>query len=299
MLSYLRRHWRGELSLGVAWWVNGVGVTALTAVLELYGVALATDSWVNTRGGFTVFIAAGVILLLLVPAWQVIGIFRAADRHAEEAGAFIAARLTQSLATLLTIALAMRFLVFAGEMASAARIAYGLAGGYTVAATHDGSVIEVSGAINFGLAEDVGRALDANPGARRVRLNSGGGSLSEAQKLRALILARGLDTDSTTECSSACLSAYIAGRHRLLHRSAHLGFHLPRNPGFGLRGPVTPQYARELAYFGSRGVPLWFRERWVGTGRRFWYPTPSQLRAARIVHEFFGTPRPGEEIYYR
>jgi hypothetical protein len=156
----------------------------------------------------------------------------------------------------------------------------------------------VKGAIIYGLAKEVRRALDANPGVRRIRLNSGGGSLTEAVKIRKLVLARGLDTDSTTNCSSACVSIYIAGRHRLLHRAARLGFHLPRNPGFGLRSPVTPEYARELGYFGRQGVPLWFLQRWIATGRTFWYPTPGQLRDAGIVQEFFGAPRPGEDIYF-
>ena len=298
MVSYLFRHWRGELPLAVAWWANGVGLAVMTTALYFYDGSLGLNELVNTRPGFSVFLAAGVFLLLFVPAWQVVGIFRAADRHAEEIGTILAARSTQALATLLTLLLAIQFLIFAGESWSAARIAYGLNGSYTVRATHDGRVLEIDGAIIFGLANDVRRTLTANPGVRRVRLNSGGGALSEAQKVRALILARGLDTDSTMGCSSACLSAYIAGRHRLLHRSAHLGFHLPRNPGFGLRGTVAPDYSQELAYFGSRGVPLWFRERWIATGRIFWYPTPSQLVQAHIVDGFFGEPRPGEEIYY-
>lgn len=298
MLSYFFRHWRGELSLGVAWWVNGVALTALTVALELYGGALGLNLQTDTRLGFSIYLAIGVFVLLLVPAWQLIGIFRAADRHADQVGTMLAARLTQALTTLLTILLAMRFLVFAGESWSGVRIAYGSGGSYTVTATHGGRVLEVKGAIIFGLAREVRRALEANPHVRRVRLSSGGGSLTEALKIRSLILARGLDTDSITNCSSACMSIYIAGRHRLLHRAARLGFHLPRNPGFGLRSPVTPEYAQELGYFGREGVPQWFRERWIATGRTFWYPAPGQLREAGIVQEFFGEPRPGEDTYF-
>jgi hypothetical protein len=298
MLSYFFRHWRGELSLGVSWWVNGVLLTALTVALDLYGGALGLDQQTDTRLGFSIYIAIGVFLLLLVPAWQVIGIFRAADRHAEQVGTILAAWLTQALTTLLTILLAMRFLVFAGESWSGLRIAYGYSGSYTVTATHGGRVLEVKGAIIFGLAREVRRALEANPHVRRVRLSSGGGSLTEALKIRSMVLARGLDTDSVTSCSSACMSIYIAGRHRLLHRAARLGFHLPRNPGFGLRSPVTLEYAQELAYFGRRGVPPWFIEHWIATGRVFWYPTPRQLREAGLVQTFFGQPEPGEEFYY-
>lgn len=299
MFSYPFRHWRGELPLAVAWWVNGVALTALSVGLDLYGGALGLQGAVDTRARFSLFLAGGVVSLLLMPAWQVIGIFRAADRHAARSGTMLAPRLTQAMTTLLTVLLAMRFLIFAGESWAGARMAYGIGSGYTIALSHGGRMLEVRGAIVFGLAQDMRRALDANPRVRRIRLNSGGGAFSEAVKMRALILERGLDTDSTSNCSSACVSAYIAGRHRLLHRAAHLGFHLPRNPGFGRRGPVRPEYAQELAYFGRHGTPLWFRERWVATGRDFWYPTPEQLEEAGIVQAFFGAPRPGEEVYFR
>jgi hypothetical protein len=194
----------------------------------------------------------------------------------------------------------MRFLIFTGESYSGARIAYPIGGqGYSLATTHNGRLLEVSGSFIFGLADEVQRALEASPRVRRVRLNSGGGSLSEARKVRALILARQLDTDSTQQCNSACVSVYIAGRHRLLHRAARMGFHLPRNPGFGLRSIVTAEYAAELGFFGHQGVPRWFLERWIASGRAFWFPTPAQLWKAGVVQSYFGRPLAGEEIYFR
>jgi len=297
--AYLKRHWRGQLPLAAAWWVNGVALTALCLWLDLNAARFGIGELLTTRNGFTVYVAAGLAFFLLLPGWQVMGIFRAADRHADEVGTLLSARLVQSLATLLTLLLATRFLVFASEAAAGARLAYPLGGsGYTVTVTHGGRLLEVRGGLIFGVAEEVSRALDSHPQVRRIRLNSGGGALSEGRALRWLILARGLDTDSTTGCSSACVSAYIGGRHRLLRSSAPLGFHLPRNPGFGLRGPVAPQYAEELGYFAGQGVPQWFRQRWTETGRTFWYPTPRQLQAAGIVHVFYGRPRPGEEGYF-
>jgi hypothetical protein len=298
MIAYLVRHWRGELPLGVAWWVNVVALTAASLALDAYGPALGLAPAIETRAAFTALLAGGLAVLLLLPAWQLVGVFRAADRHAAEVGTILAARATQSVATLLTVLLAIRFMVFAGEAWSGARIAYPFGPANVVALSHAGRVLEVRGPIRFGLAAQVADALAAAPAVRRLRLTSGGGSLSEARRIRELVLARGLDTDAVSLCSSACVSAYVGGRHRLLRRSARLGFHLPRNPGFGLRGPVTADYAAELAYFGSRGVPPWFRQRWVGTGRAFWYPAPAQLRAAGVVHAFVGAPRPGEEFYF-
>ena len=83
-----------------------------------------------------------------------------------------------------------------------------------------------------------------------------------------------------------------------MRSSARLGFHLPRNPGFGLRGRVTAEYAEEMRYFARQGVPPWFLQRWVSTGRTFWYPSPRQLEIAGLVQAFYGKPRPGEEMYF-
>lgn len=297
MLAYLIRHWRGDLPLGVAWWLNGAGLTALSLALEMNLGTLGLGQGPDTRAGVALFVAAGVLLLLLVPAWQVIGIFRAADRHAAEVGTPLAAYVTQGLATVLTILLALRFVMFAGESYSGLRLAFPITGWHYQVSVH-GRLLEVSGSITFGLADAVRAAIAANPQLRRVRLNSGGGSLSEAQKLRAIIIEHDLDTDSSEGCSSACVSAYIGGRQRLLRSSARIGLHLPRNPGFGLRGPLTPAYAAELGYFASRGVPPWFLQRWIASGREFWYPTPLQLWQAGIVQAFFGAPRPGEALLF-
>ncbi|MCC7258349.1 MAG: hypothetical protein IT486_08250 [Gammaproteobacteria bacterium] len=300
MFGYLMRHWRGELSLAVAWWINGVALTLGLLALSFNAQHLGIAPLLTTRTGFAVYCMAGLALFLLVPAWQVIGIFRTADRHAIEVGTLLATRLTQSLATLLTVLLATHFLMFAGEARSGLRLAWPPGGpSYTVAISHDGRMLEIRGSFTFGLAEDARRLLDANPQVRRVRLNSGGGLLGEAQRVRTLIVERGLDTDSTTVCASACVSAYLGGAHRLLHASARLGFHLPRNPGFGLRGRVSPEYAAELREFARRGVPRWFIDRWVASGRQFWYPDPRQLRMSGLVHGYFGRPRPGEEAWFR
>ena len=300
MIRYAMRHWRGELPLAVTWWVNGIALAVVSLVADSWAAELGLVPAIDTRLRFTLWLAAGIVLLLLVPAWQVIGSFRAADRHVREVGTILAGRLVQALTTLLMLLLALRFLIFAGEAWSGARVAYPFGrSDYVVAVTANGRLLEVSGGFIFGLADDVRRALDENPRVRRVRLESGGGSLSEARRVRELIRERNLDTDSRTQCSSACVSAYIGGNHRLLRRSARLGFHLPRNPGFGLRSAVTADYAAEMGYFRRRGVPRWFRSRWIMTGREFWYPTPRQLRAAGIVDAFVGSPRPGEEFYYR
>jgi hypothetical protein len=299
MRRYLERHWCGELPLGVAWWLNGL---ALTVASLLAPGALANAGWlpeIDTSLRYTAWVLAGLAGVLLIPAWQVIGLYRAGENQLARAGTVVAGHTIQVATTLLALLLAMRALAFAGEAYSGARVAYPWGGPATITVSHGGRLLEVESSFRFGLAEEVAAALERHPGVRRLRLTSGGGSLSEAIKLRGLIEARGLDTDAASLCASACVSAYMAGRQRLAHRRALLGFHLPRNSGFGLRSVIAPFYAEELAWFGRRGVPRWFRERWIAGGRAFWYPSPRQLRAASIVTAFYGQPAAGEEFRYR
>lgn len=281
------------MPIGLAWWVNGLVLSGLILLLDMRLASSGMEGLIDTRNEYSLYLLISVLLLLAVPAWQVVGIFRAADRHIDEVGTVIAGRATQVAATLFTVVLATRFIIFAGESLPAIRGIYPWAGAhYQVSVLSVGRVIEVRGGITFGLADEVAAALAANPMVRRIRLNSGGGLLSEAVRLREVIVAHQLDTDSTELCNSACVSVYVAGAHRTLHRTARMGFHLPRNPGFGPRSPVSAAYARELGYFARRGVPPWFIARWVASGRRFWYPSFAELRAAGIVQTFVGPRRP-------
>lgn len=295
-LSYVRRHWQGDLPLALAWWVNGLVVSGSILLLDVRLASSGMEQLIDTRDDYSLYLLLSILLLLAVPAWQVVGIFRAADRHVERIGTVLAGRATQVAATLFTILLAIRFIVFAGESIPAIRGIYPWAGArYQVDVLPGGRVIEIRGGITYGMAEELEAALQEAPAARRLRLNSGGGLLSEAVKLRRLVIEHQLETDSTEMCNSACVSVYVAGRHRTLHRSARMGFHLPRNPGFGPRGPISEAYARELNYFISRGVPPWFIARWVASGRRFWYPSFSELRASGVVQSFVGRRRPADK----
>src|SRR5262249_31579159 len=69
--SYLLRHWRGELSLPISYWVNGglvaVGMNIIATLVEASGSA----------GAAVLYLAA----LIPVSIWQIVGIWRSADRR--------------------------------------------------------------------------------------------------------------------------------------------------------------------------------------------------------------------------
>ncbi|MEO8223958.1 MAG: hypothetical protein ABI661_04080, partial [Gammaproteobacteria bacterium] len=192
-----------------------------------------------------------------------------------------------------TVLITMRGLIAGAEELIGARVALALGSySYTVGLRHRGREIAVAGGFGFGVAAAVEKLLAANPQVRRIRLDSGGGALSEGVSLRALILAHGLDTYTAVECSSACISAYAGGRFRSLQRGARMGVHLPRNWDALSANPVAASYRGELEYFHRRGLPDWFLDNWIRTGQKFWYPTEFQLVSSGLVTRLRGLPPP-------
>jgi hypothetical protein len=287
VIRYLHRHWRGELPLGVAFWANGVALTAAMAGIEALYTWRGPAWQPETAVHFTAWVLGALAWRGVVPAWQCVGLLRGAATARAHGGRDVTGTVALAGAVALALAALGRLGMLALDVGPATRIAYAF-GDYarTVSVVDDGRAIELNGGLSFGAADEVARALATHPGVRRIVLNSGGGSLGEGRKLRALILAHGLDTDTTVQCSSACVSAYIGGRHRYLHGDALMGFHLPRSDEPDINLPEW--YAEELAYFAQIGVPPWFIRRWAATGRKFWYPAPLQLRQAGIVETHVG-----------
>ncbi|MDH5255277.1 MAG: hypothetical protein OEW72_05110 [Gammaproteobacteria bacterium] len=293
MGGYIGRHWRGELGPGITWWVNCAGLSALLWWLVPQIAVAGGFAFVDTLGKFCAASALQFLQIGLVPLWQMVGLWRCGERRALAPDPWWTGRVVQVAAFLFTVLITMRGLVSGAEQVIGARVALALGPyGYAVGLLHGGREISVNGGLGFGVADAVERLLLANPGVRRIRLDSGGGALSEATRLRAVILERGLDTYTTRECSSACVSAYAGGRFRYLQRGARMGVHLPRNWEVLSSNPVDSGYRAELAYLRKRGLPDWFLENWIRTGSKFWYPTEFQLVSSGLVTSLRGRPPP-------
>ncbi len=290
MIRYLVRHWRGALRPWLTWWVNGVALTAalwwLLPPLALRAGLVPAD----TLAKFIGLTALQGLQLGLVPLWQLVGLWRCGNRLVMSGG-WPVGRALQVAAFLFTLLISMRGLVFAAETAIGGRLALALGPySYEVTVGQRGHLITVTGGLGFGVADDVAALVAANPAVRRIRLESGGGALSEAVRLRELILAQGLDTYTGRECSSACVSAFAGGRFRYLQRGARMGVHLPRNWEPLSSNPVARGYQAELRYLRNRGLPDWFIGNWIRTGQQFWYPTEFQLVSSGLVTTLRGRP---------
>lgn len=291
LFRWVARHWRGELRLGISWWINCVALTLLLYWLIPWIAHTTGISSGDSAASYTAILGLVILQTALIPLWQMVGLWQATDRTLRTTDRVFTVRIAQVAAVLFTLLIAARGLVAGSEQILAARVAWALGPyQYQVALLPGGREIEVSGGLGFGVSAAVRELLASNPDVRRIRLNSGGGALSEGVRLRELIIAHGLDTYSSRECSSACVSAFIGGRFRYLKRGARMGFHLPRNWEPMATGPVSRPYAAELGYFQQRGVPNWFLNNWIRAGQKFWFPTEFQLQRAGIVSFLRGAP---------
>lgn len=291
LFSWVARHWRGELHLGLSWWLNCVLLTLLLYWLIPWLAHTSGMAGAQSASTHTAMLGLVILQTGIIPLWQMVGLWQATDRCLRSTDRIFTARLGQVAAVLFTLFIATRGLVAGAEQVIAARVAWALGPyQYQVTLLPGAREIELSGGLGFGASAEVEALLASNPGVRRIRLNSGGGALSEGVRLRELIIAHGLDTYSSRECSSACVSAFIGGRLRILQRGARMGFHLPRNWEPLSTGPVSSFYADEMRYFQQRGVPGWFLGNWIRSGQKFWYPTEFQLQRAGIVSSLRGTP---------
>jgi hypothetical protein len=282
--SYWLRHWRGALPLAVSFWINGnlLSVAAVALVMGLSSTDLAAEMprW---------FSAAGVaywIALLVLTVWQLVGIWRSAVNHIRAGYSRGWARVAQATVLFGVFTSATSLItVGAPQALEFTQLALGQdpLGAYELRILKNGTELELSGAIVFGLTDEVAEALARRPAVKIVHLNSHGGRVSEARKLRALIAARGLTTATETGCFSACTLAYAAGKERLIRADASLGFHQYSFPGVQ-QSAFQRQYEKDKNDWLARGIDAAFVERaYAAPHDQLWEPQHRELFAARFV----------------
>ncbi len=111
--NYFVRHWRGDLSLGVSYWLNGLLAYLLVAILAGFVVGLKETAGLKAT-------AAAVILLytfaIALSVWQIVGIWRSSSNHVRRGGLAV-------WATLAKVAVVLGILNLASTVASDNRAA--------------------------------------------------------------------------------------------------------------------------------------------------------------------------------
>ena len=284
-MNYLVRHWRGELPLWAAYWVNN-GLLLLPVGFAV-GVAMA---WIAAWGqGLQALASAtlfGVFVYVVVSIWAPVGAWRSATVYVNEGGSGLwggLAKLTLGIGMLLNGA-SLVFQVLP-EVPAQIRMALGTdpIGKLDIALAPDGRSVMLSGPFGAGAANRFTRITRDAKNLRTVVLDSPGGRLYEASEIAHAVKSRGLLTRATGDCASACTLVFIAGAQRSLMPPARLGFHRASAPSMS---PLHDQIAnRKLAaLYGEAGLPQHFVDQVLRTPSwSIWFPPVAELMDAGIL----------------
>ncbi|MEC4890823.1 MAG: hypothetical protein RI101_12260 [Nitrospira sp.] len=289
--SYVVAHWRGDLPLGLSFWVNylGINVLAYFIFVKCIDSVLAENSLLHAQLRLVVLYFSSFLL----SPWQIIGLWRSAQNHLLMKRPAFWARCAQASCIFIGASVfwsSLSIFEWTGMVFRDSGYKY------TVTVIHhpqdDFDEIVVSGFMGPGIADKVKDELANTPKAFIVTLELVGGLLQQAEKIGELIEKRQLATYTGTQCDSACTYAFMAGSSRILHSDGRLGFH-----AFQWIGPdwfnMNNSQANEggTAYFRKRGVrPKFIEKAFSVPGTDMWHPSVEELIDAGVVtHTYDGS----------
>lgn len=300
--SYLRRHWRGELSLARSYWLNNV-VLATPLALGLTGLM----SWISVKGDSlqvsAIVTLLGFPLLMALDVWCIVGAWRAAAAYLREQGSLLwgwLARISLALGALQLLAsVVFGLLPNLGEFWLMARGIDPL-GQAKFSLSADGRSLRLDGVIGMGDGERLSALLasEAARGLRRVELSSPGGRVTEAERMAAALKRHGHESRAVGTCASACTLVFLAGNPRQLTPTGQLGFH---RASTGTYNPVFEELANQhlASTYRDLGLPQSMIDTTLRTpSRSMWFvPRDELLRHALIAPspQTLAIPLPGDK----
>ncbi len=272
--------------MGISYWVIG----SLLTLLIVAAITVVADSMNGLRelgpktSGAVILVFYGFIITLT--SWQLVGIWRSADKHSQRGGKVIWASLAKVMVVLGLLRAVGDFSTQGIPlMSEGVKLFVGIddTPPHAIRLLRDGTELELAGGMPFGTTDAIKQFLDAAPTIQVIHLNSQGGRMNEAYQLYKMIRERNLITYTSADCESACSLAFLAGRERYLGESGRLGFHSTSTGELG--GEVSKEINDEVRLtLRNHGVPDSFIEKALSTSpNNMWYPSKDELLRANII----------------
>ncbi|MBO1223489.1 MAG: PDZ domain-containing protein [Candidatus Scalindua sediminis] len=285
-MNYIRKHWRGELSLAISFWVNVFLINLIIVFLNKWFTQSSPINHPVIAARASIII---VVLNLFIYAWQIVGLWRACNRHVDVNGRAFWARTAQIIVVLGLIATLGNINSYWGIYKELYQLGFqkDTTPDYSLTLKNNDSLIHLEGGLRFGVSKDVAALLKDHPDMKGIILDSVGGRTYEGQELSKLILVYGLDTYSLKGCYSAGTMAFISGTNRFLGIGANLGFHQYHTDYENLDEFVDLKEAQDedLRIFKRKGIKREFLEKLYDTSPEdLWYPSIDELLSAGVIH---------------
>lgn len=284
--NFLVKHWRGDYSLGFSYWVIGSLLTVIVvAVTAVVGSMSGLRELGQSASGAVILTFFGIVITLTL--WQLVGIWRSADKHVQRGGKTIWAGLAKAMVVLGLLRAVGDFSTQGIPLISeGAKLFVGIDNTppHAIRLLRDGTELELAGGMPFGTTDAVKKFLDAAPAIQVIHLNSQGGRMNEAYQLYKLIKERNLITYTSADCASACSIAFLAGHERYIGERGRLGFHSASIGG--LSGDIAMQLNDDVRQtLRSHRVPDSFIDHALSTSPKdMWYPGTAELLRANVIN---------------
>ena len=153
--NYIVRHWRGELSLPVSYWINGI----ILGNIVIYATRLALSSFVESSKSEYAALIYWLLLyvaITLLSVWHIVGTWRSSDRYTREKGRYFWAIFTKIIIVLNFLILLMYYRV---TLIPALKESYEWAiwlsdVTWDIELSEDGQEIEIFGGIGYGISDE-------------------------------------------------------------------------------------------------------------------------------------------------
>ena len=280
--NYLVRHWYGDLSLPVSYFVNSILLSALLAIMvNAINYYQDTDPDLQT----IVYIWSGILFgLVVIGVWQLVGIWRSASKHPSRGGKRLWAGIAKFLVVIGAIHLATQTGNAYQSIGQGYQALKSANQDFEINIIRDGEAVEVVGTFNSGIAKEFELVIDDMPALQTVEFQSRGGLVNEAQRIRKLIRARHLNTLVMAECASACTLAFLGGKQRFLGPDGLLGFHAPSFHGLSNDDAAGELLALADTIPASEVDKAFTIKAYVTTFLEMWHPTTDELLEAGFIH---------------
>jgi hypothetical protein len=201
--NYLVRHWRGELSLGVSYWVNSF-LGNMISMSVIYWISSSIGNSLNPNV-LLVGITSIYGLVFMIGIWQITGVWRSAANHKEKTGRkgwATAAQVMMVIGLIQMIPVAQNAIKQITELAKVATGTDNFSK-FELNLISD-RTLELSGYLTYGLIEEFENYMKYNSGIKTIQLSSLGGRLAPAIHIGKILEKSRLNTFTKTYCLSAC-----------------------------------------------------------------------------------------------
>lgn len=272
--NYWLRHWRGELPLSKAYWVNVVGINL---ILRALAAIVAMWSWDMPTMLFLVLGVVGWVCVLPLVVWQGVGVIRSGVAYERRNSSSILPPMAW-VGMLVMFGLTGFYAYNTGVPQVEDFVRY-LRGDRqwpdpVFVVLPDGREAEFSGGIKLHAASQLDHFLTEHPAIKLLQIDTPGGRGKEGYAMASVVRRHEMSTYVGAECASAGIIVFLAGKERILRSDARVGFHSWSAPGV----PRTITNEKQEELLESFGVASSFVEHAVNTEPdSVWYPTPKEI----------------------